>query len=93
MTKKELMNRFEELKQELQMDVEGINWNSNKDRIQNAIDCLESSDKKMDECLAIVSKRWANIGKEIQKLGDWKRHQYFRLYVYNHAKLATQLSN
>lgn len=87
MAKKELMKKLEELKKKRQMNVEGIGWNSQKDQIQNAIDCLECSDEMTDKYFTIVSLKWANIGREIEKLGDWKRHQYFRLYVYNHAKM------
>lgn len=87
MTKKDLMKRLEALKQEMMMDVEGIGWNSRKDQIQNAIDCLECSEEMMDKYFTVVSLKYANIGKEIEKLGDWKHHQYFRLYVYNHAKM------
>lgn len=86
MTKKELMNRLEELKQEMMMNVEGIYWNSRKDKIQNAIDCLECSEEMMNKYFTVVSLKYKNIGKEIEKLGDWQHHQYFRLYVYNTAK-------
>lgn len=34
MTKKELMNKLEGLKQKMMMNVEGIGWNSRKDQIQ-----------------------------------------------------------
>lgn len=87
MTKKDLMKRLEELKQKKQMNVEGIGWNSRKDQIQNAIECLECPDDMMDKYFTVVSLKWSNICREIEKLGDWKHHQYFRLYVYNHARM------
>lgn len=47
MTKAELMKEFEELQKEKNCQIEGIYWNSRKDQIQKAIDCLKCPDNML----------------------------------------------
>lgn len=86
MTKAELMKKFDELQKEKNCRIEGIYWNSKKSEIENAINCLECEDDMLEKYLLVVSLKYPNIEKAISKNGDFKHHQYNRLYVYNTAK-------
>lgn len=86
MTKAKLLKRFNELEQEKRCHIEGINYNSRKDTIQNAIECLECSDDTLEKYLIVVTLKYANIGRTIANNGDFKHHQHNRLYVYNTAR-------
>lgn len=89
MTKAEMMKKFEKLKEEKGMSrVDGINWNSNKKEMQNAIECLECEDAKLDDYMTVVKLVYPNIYKAVTNNGDWKRHPFNRLYIYNTARLA-----
>ena len=86
MTKADLMKRFEELENEKGCHIDGIYYNSRKDSIQNAIDCLECPDDLLDKYLTVVSLKYENIGRTIANNGDFKHHSHNRLYVYNTAR-------
>lgn len=87
MTKKEMMNRIEELKAEkgiLRLD--GINWNCDKNTLQSTINCLECSDEKMDEYMVVFKLKYPHSYEKIINNGNWKTHPFNRLYVYSSAK-------
>lgn len=86
MTKAELMKEFDELEKEKGVRIEGIYWNSKKSTIENAIECLKCPDELLDKYLIIVSLKYENIGQTIANNGDFKRHSYNRLYVFNTAR-------
>lgn len=87
MTKAELMKEFERLQEEKECRIEGIYWNSRKDEIQNAINCLNCSDDMLEKYLMVVSLKYENIGRTIANNGDFKHHSHNRLYVYNTARM------
>ncbi len=87
MTKNELMKEFRSLCETKRCQIEGIYSNSRKDEIQNAIDCLNCSDKTLDDYLTVVTLKYPNTGHTIANNGDFKRHSYNRLHVYNTARL------
>lgn len=86
MTKKNLIEKLEELQKEKGMSIDGVGWNSRKDEIQNAIDCLECPDDLMDKYFIVLSLKYENIGRTIAENDDFKHHSYNRMYVYNTAK-------
>lgn len=86
MTKAELMKELNELEEEKGVHINGICWNSNKNAIKNAIECLKCTDEMLDKYLIIVSLKYENIGRTIASNGDFKRHSFNRLYVFNTAK-------
>ena len=87
MTKADLMKEFERLQEEKKCRIEGIYWNSRKDEIQNAINCLNCPDDMLEKYLMVVSLKYENIGRTIANNGDFKHHSYNRLYVYNTARM------
>lgn len=87
MTKNELIKQFNDLCIAKKCHIEGIYSNSRKDEIQNAIDCLECSDEKLDEFMVVVKLKYPNTYKAIATNGDYKHHSYNRLHVYNTARL------
>ncbi len=86
MTKAELMKEFDNLEKEKGLHIDGIYWNSRKSTIENAIACLKCPDELLDKYLMIVSLKYENIGQTIASNGDFKRHSYNRLYVFNTAR-------
>lgn len=87
MTKAELMKEFDELETEKRMHMDGIYYNSKKSEIQNAIECLKCPDEMLDKYLMLVSLKYPNSGRIIAENGDFKRHSFNRLYVYNTARM------
>lgn len=87
MTKAELMKEFDELEKEKGVRIEGIYYNSKKSEIQNAIECLKCPDEMLDKYLILVSLKYPNSGRIIAENGDFKRHSFNRLYVYNTARM------
>lgn len=88
MKKKDLMKKFQELLNDKKMSgIEGINWNSKKSQIQEAIDCLELTDAELDEYMTVFKLKYQNTYNAIINNGDWKRHQYNRFYVYRTVKM------
>lgn len=86
MTKSELLEMFKELEDVKDVHIEGINASSNKNEIENAIDCLNCPDKKLDKYLVVLSLKFENTGRKIVENGDFKKHPFNRLYVYNTAR-------
>lgn len=87
MTKADLMKEFKELETEKRMHIDGIYWNSKKSEIQNAIDCLKCQDEMLEKYLMIVILKYPNSGRIIAENGDFKRHSFNRLYIYNTARM------
>lgn len=87
MTKADLMKEFDKLEKEKCVHIEGIYYNSKKSEIQNAIECLKCPDEMLEKYLVIVSLKYPNSGRIIAENGDFKRHNFNRLYVYNTARM------
>ena len=87
MTKAELMKELETLQEEKKVKIDGIYWNSRKSTIENAIECLKCPDELLDKYLTVVSLKYENTGRIIAENGDFKRHSFNRLYVFNTAKM------
>ena len=87
MTKADLIKEFKELETEKRVHIDGIYWNSKKSEIENAIECLKCPDELLDKYLIVLSLKYENIGRKIAENGDFKRHSFNRLYVYNTAKM------
>lgn len=86
MTKAELLKEFDKLQKEREIRIEGIHCNSNKSTIENAIECLKCPDELLEKYLTVVSLEYENIGRTIAENGDFKRHSFNRLYVFNTAR-------
>lgn len=87
MTKKDLMDRLEELLEEKGMrKADGVNWNSTKASIQSAVKCLELSDEQLDEYMTVFKLKYPNSYNVIINNGNWKTHYHNRFYVYSSAK-------
>lgn len=91
MTKSELLKELErQIDSKGMRRVDGIGGNSRKEEIQNAIDCLACSDGLLDDYMTVIKLKYPNIHRTISNNGNWKLHQYNRLYVYNTARLLLQ---
>lgn len=86
MTKAELLKEFDKLEKEKGVRIEGVYYNSKKSAIENAIECLKCPDELLDKYLMVVSLKYENIGRTIAENGDFKRHSFNRLYVFNTAR-------
>ena len=86
MTKNDLLKQLKDLEEVKRIHIDGINANSNKNTIPNAIDCLNCSDEILDKYLIVVSLKYENIGRTVAQNGDFKRHAHNRLYIYNTAR-------
>ena len=94
MTKKELFREYESLCNDILGAgrlLDGVNWNSNKQTIQNAINCLRASDNELDELFTVIKLAYPNTYKTISSNGNWKTHRFNRLYVFNTAKLILKI--
>lgn len=91
MTKAELMKEFDELQEQKHVHIYGIYWNSKKSAIENAIECLKCPDELLDKYLIVFSLKYENTGRVIAENGDFKRHSFNRLYVYNTARMILAL--
>ena len=87
MTKADLMKEFDKLEKEKCVHIEGIYYNSKKSEIENDIECLKCPDEMLDKYLMLVSLKYPNSGRIIAENGDFKRHSFNRLYVYNTARM------
>ena len=87
MTKNELMKEYTRLTEEKGIRLDGINYNCNKSEIENAICCLACCDSILEEYLIVIKLKYPNIYKTIKENGDFKKHPFNRLYVYNTAQL------
>lgn len=86
MTKAELLKEFDKLEKEKGVHIEGVYYNSKKSAIENAIECLKCPDELLEKYLMVVSLKYENIGRTIAENGDFKRHSFNRLYVFNTAR-------
>lgn len=86
MTKAELLKEFDELEKEKGVRIEGIYWNSRKNEIENAIECLKCPDELLNKYLIVFSLKYPNSGLKIAENGDFKKHSFNRLYVFNTAR-------
>ena len=86
MTKAELLKEFDKLEKEKGVRIEGVYYNSKKSAIENAIECLKCPDELLDKYLTVVSLKYENIRRTIAENGDFKRHSFNRLYVFNTAR-------
>lgn len=86
MTKAELMAELKELETEKGVHIDGIYWNSRKNEIENAIECLKCPDELLDKYLIVLSLKYANTGLKIAENEDFKKHSFNRLYVFNTAR-------
>lgn len=88
MKKIELFRRYETLLNDLGMHrIDGINWNSRKRDIENAIDCLQCPDETLNDYITIIKLKYPNTYKTIVNNGNWKTHYFNRYYVFNTAKM------
>ena len=87
MTKAELMKEFDELEKEKGVHIEGIYYNSKKSALENAIECLKCPDELLNKYLTVESLKYPNSGRVISENGDFKRHRYNRLFVFNTARM------
>lgn len=86
MTKAELIAEFKELETEKGVHIDGVYYNSKKCEIENAIECLKCPDELLDKYLIVFSLKYPNSGLKIAENGDFKKHSFNRLYVYNTAR-------
>lgn len=91
MTKSELLKELNtQLDGKGMNRLDGINGNSRKEEIQNAIDCLACSDGLLDDYMTVIKLKYPNTHRTISNNGSWKRHPHNRLYVFNTARLLLQ---
>lgn len=87
MTKRELLIELDRLEDEKGVKLDGIGQNDNKSTIQNAINCLLCPDELLEKYLTVVSLKYPNTGATIAENGDFKKHRFNRLYVFNTARM------
>lgn len=86
MTARELWQEYQELLEEKQLQrLDGINTRSTKAEIQNGIDCLRCSDEELTKRLESMKDEFPAISEAIKNNGDFKRHPFNRLFVFNFA--------
>lgn len=95
MTKKELMNRLNELLKikgmsRIETFSGSIGWNDNKATIEDAIKCLETTDEEMNDYLTVVKLAYPNTYKIIVGNGNYLTHSHNRYYVYTAARTILQ---
>ena len=87
MTKNEMLKELDRLEKEKGIDLDGIGQNSNKSTIQNAINCLLCPDDLLEKYLTVLTLKYRNTGAKISENGDFKKHRFNRLYVFNTARM------
>lgn len=88
MTKHELLHRYRELLALNGMTIiDNVYSNSTKAVIQNGIDCLECDNERLDAYMEAFKTEYPKTHKAINNNGDWKRHFFNRIYVFNAARL------
>lgn len=87
MTKNETLKELDRLEKEKGIDLDGIGQNSNKSTIQNAINCLLCPDDLLEKYLTVLTLKCPNTGAKISENGDFKKHSFNRLYVFNTARM------
>lgn len=90
MTKSEMFMELSRLlKDKGIFKLDGINSNSNKAELKNAIECLQCSDEELGLRLEKLKQVYPNIYNLITNEGkdkeSFKYHSFNRLYVYNNA--------
>lgn len=90
MTKRELMKELQCLLTEKNMfKIDGINLNSKKCELKNAIECLQCTDSELDLRLENLRVLYPNIYNTITSNGkdkeSFKHHPFNRLWVYNNG--------
>ncbi len=94
MTKKELFKEYETLCNSVLgagRFLDGVNWNSNKATIQNAINCLKTPDSEMNDLLTVIKLAYPNTYKTISNNGNYLTHRFNRLYVFNTAHMVLKM--
>ena len=91
MTKRELLEKLEELLKEKGMrKIETfsgtIGRNDNKSTIEDAIKCLESTDEEMNDYLTVFRLKYPNSYAAVMNAGNWLTHSHNRYYVYCTAR-------
>lgn len=84
-SKKDLLERYEELCLEKEMYIKGISYASKKCTIKNAIDCLECPDETLEEYLIIFKHHYVNLYKKIKSVG-YLKHPHNRFFIFNNVK-------
>ena len=88
MTLREMYQEYLRLLDKKEMSkIDGVNANSNKRTIQNAIDCLNCTDEQMDEYLEIVKTEYPAIYETIKSCKNYKTNSFKRIWVYNNARM------
>ena len=87
MTKNEMLKELYRREKEKGIDLDGIGQNSNKSTIQNAINCLLCPDDLLEKYLTVLTLKYPYIGEKISENGDFKKHRFNRLYVFNTARM------
>lgn len=93
MTKKELMNRLQELLEskgmtKIELMLGGkVDLNCKKSTIEDAIRCLEATDEEMNDYLTVFKLKHRNTYDQIMKTGNWLTHSHNRYYVYKTANM------
>lgn len=67
--------------------IDGVNANSNKRTIQNAIDCLNCTDEQMDKYLEVIKTEYPEIYETIKSCKNYKTNSFKRIWVYNNARM------
>jgi len=84
MTIRELWNIYRaELDRVGMRKIDGINGNSTKAELINAIACLRASDEEMQRYLDALRNVYPNTAATIAENGDFKTHYFNRLYTFN----------
>jgi len=87
MTKHELWTEYKAgLKAQGMSRIDGIDKNTNKAGLQNAINCLNCSESEMAVYFDRLYEVYPNIKRKIETVG-YLKHDFNRLYVFNTARL------
>ena len=87
MTKNEMLKELDRLEREKSVHLDGIGQNSNKATIQGAINCLNCPDDILEKYLIVLSLKYPATAERIKENGDFKKHRFNRLYVYDTARM------
>lgn len=93
MTKKDLMDRLEELLEQkkmpkIEMMLGGkIDLNCKKSTIEDTIKCLEATDEEMNDYLTVIKLKHPNTYKAVVNNGNWLLHSHNRYYIWKTARL------
>lgn len=64
-------------------NIDGINSNATKRDLENAIACLRANDEEMQRYLDALRNVYPNTAATIAENGDYKKHYFNRMYVFN----------